>query len=111
MNVITGYCICGEKVFLHAVMMRRRKMQLRYRDMEWWMNHRQLPSHLRQRVQKYENQIWKMTGGQNENELIKDLPEGLRRDIKRYICLDLIKKAGIETETSFSCDTVFFNEI
>lgn len=29
-------------------------------------------------------------------ELIKDLPDGLRRDIKRYICLDLIKKVYIE---------------
>ncbi|XP_051117642.1 cyclic nucleotide-gated ion channel 2-like isoform X2 [Andrographis paniculata] len=83
------------QVFLHAVMMRRRKMQLRYRDMEWWMNHRQLPSHLRRRVKKYEHQIWKMTGGQDENELIKDLPEGLRRDIKRHICLDLIRKVPL----------------
>jgi cyclic nucleotide gated channel len=31
-------------------------------------------------------------GGEDEMELIKDLPEGLRRDIKRYLCLDLIKK-------------------
>ncbi|KAI3462904.1 hypothetical protein Pfo_019567 [Paulownia fortunei] len=83
------------QVFLHAVMMRRRKMQLRYRDMEWWMKHRQLPSHLRRRVRKYEHQIWEMMGGQDEMELIKDLPDGLRRDIKRYICLDLIKKVPL----------------
>lgn len=70
-------------------------MQLRYRDMEWWMKHRQLPSHLRRRVQKYEHQMWEMMGGQDEMELIQDLPEGLRRDIKRYICLDLIKKVRI----------------
>ena len=31
-------------------------------------------------------------GGEDEMELIKDLPEGLRRDIKRFLCLDLIKK-------------------
>lgn len=28
-------------------------------------------------------------------EMIKDLPEGLRRDIKRYLCLDLIKKVPL----------------
>lgn len=84
-------------------------MQIRYRDMECWMNHRQLPSNLRQRVQKYEHQIWKMTGGQNENELIKDLPEGLRCDIKRYICLDLIKKVGIETHRLFLIVIPFFS--
>jgi cyclic nucleotide gated channel len=25
-------------------------------------------------------------------EMIKDLPEGLRRDIKRYLCLELVKQ-------------------
>lgn len=56
------------------------------------MKRRQLPSHLRQRVRHFENQRWATLGGQDEMELIKDLPDGLRRDIKRYLCLDLIKK-------------------
>ncbi|KAK6928134.1 Ion transport domain [Dillenia turbinata] len=80
------------QVFLHAVMARKRKMQLRCRDMEWWMKRRQLPSRLRQRVRHYERQRWAAMGGEDEMEMIKDLPEGLRRDIKRYLCLDLIKK-------------------
>jgi cyclic nucleotide gated channel len=80
------------KVFLHAVMAKKRKMQLRCRDMEWWMRRRQLPSRLRQRVRHFERQRWAIMGGEDEMEMIKDLPEGLRRDIKRYLCLDLIKK-------------------
>lgn len=60
--------------------------------MEWWMRRRQLPSALRRRVSHFERQSWLTTGGVDEMELIKDLPEGLRRDIKRYLCLDLIKK-------------------
>ena len=28
-------------------------------------------------------------------EIIKDLPEGLRRDIKRFLCLDLIKQVPL----------------
>ncbi|KAH9740249.1 cyclic nucleotide-gated ion channel 2 [Citrus sinensis] len=80
------------QVFLHAVMAKKRKMQLRCRDMEWWMRRRQLPSRLRQRVRHYERQRWATMGGEDEMELIKDLPEGLRRGIKRYLCLDLIKK-------------------
>lgn len=70
-------------------------MQLRYRDMEWWMRHRQLPSHLKRRVRRYEHQRWKTIGGQDELELIRDLPEGLRRDIKRNLCLHLIKKVPL----------------
>ncbi|KAJ4707381.1 putative Cyclic nucleotide-gated ion channel [Melia azedarach] len=83
------------QVFLHAVMAKKRKMQLRCRDMEWWMRRRQLPSRLRQRVRHYERQKWATMGGEDEMELIKDLPEGLRRDIKRYLCLDLIKKVPL----------------
>uniref|UniRef100_A0A5B6ZRL6 Putative cyclic nucleotide-gated ion channel 2 n=1 Tax=Davidia involucrata TaxID=16924 RepID=A0A5B6ZRL6_DAVIN len=83
------------QVFLHAVMAKKRKMQLRCRDMEWWMRRRQLPSQLRQRVRHFERQRWAAMGGEDEMELIKELPEGLRRDIKRYLCLDLIKKVPL----------------
>ncbi|CAA7393531.1 unnamed protein product [Spirodela intermedia] len=80
------------QVFLHAVMARKRKMQLRCRDMEWWMRRRQLPSRLRQRVRQYEHQRWAAMRGEEEMEMIRDLPQGLRRDIKRHLCLDLIKQ-------------------
>lgn len=73
-------------------MVKNKKILLRFRDIEWWMRRRQLPSHLRQRVFHYESQRLAITGGEDEMELIKDLPDGLRRDIKRHLCLDLIKK-------------------
>ncbi|XP_076894628.1 cyclic nucleotide-gated ion channel 2-like [Bidens hawaiensis] len=79
------------QVFLQAVMAKKRKLQLRIRDMEWWMRRRQLPSLIRQRVRHYERQSWALLGGEDEMELIKDLPEGLRRDIKRFLCLELIR--------------------
>ncbi|CAM8980379.1 unnamed protein product [Rhodiola kirilowii] len=83
------------QVFLHAVMAKKRKMQLRCRDMEWWMRRRQLPSRLRQRVRQFERQRWVVMGGDDEMEMIKDLPEGLRRDIKRFLCRNLIKKVPL----------------
>lgn len=89
-----AYYQINEQVFLAAVTVRRRKMQLRYRDVEWWMRRRQLPSRLRERVRQFEYQRWTMMGGQDEMELVKDLPDGLRRDIKRYLCLDLVKKVS-----------------
>ncbi|KAK4776220.1 hypothetical protein SAY87_024181 [Trapa incisa] len=83
------------QVFLHAVIAKKRKMQLRCRDIEWWMRRRQLPSRLRHRVRHFERQRWVAMGGEDEMELINELPEGLRRDIKRYLCLDLIKKVPL----------------
>lgn len=79
------------QVFSFAVLAKKRKMQLRCRDLEWWMKRRQLPSRLRRRVRHFERQKWAIMGGEDEMELIQDLPEGLKRDIKRHLCLDLIK--------------------
>ncbi|XP_022740114.1 cyclic nucleotide-gated ion channel 2-like isoform X2 [Durio zibethinus] len=83
------------QVFLHVVMANRKKLQLRRRDVEWWMRRRQLPSGLRQRVRHFESQTWDTMGGEEEMKWIEELPEGLRRDIKRYLCLDLIKKVPL----------------
>lgn len=55
------------------------------------MKRRQLPSRLRHRVRHYERQNWVLMGGEDEMELIKEFPEGLRRDIKRFLCIDLIR--------------------
>ncbi|KAK9073930.1 hypothetical protein SSX86_006524 [Deinandra increscens subsp. villosa] len=79
------------QVFLEHIMKEKSKMERRCRDMEWWMKRRQLPSLLRQRVRHHERQNWALMGGEDEMELIKDLPEGLRRDIKRFIYLELIQ--------------------
>nr|QEZ88170.1 cyclic nucleotide-regulated ion channel family protein [Populus tomentosa] len=83
------------QVFLHVVMAKNKKMQLRRQDVEWWMRRRQLPTGLRQRFRHFERQKWKVMGGEDEMGWIEELPEGLRRDIKRYLCLDLIKKVPL----------------
>ncbi|KAE8735837.1 Cyclic nucleotide-gated ion channel 2 [Hibiscus syriacus] len=83
------------EVFLHVVMANRKKLQLRHRDVEWWMRRRQLPSGLRQRVRHFESKAWVTRGGEEEMKWIEELPDGLRRDIKRYLCLDLIKKVPL----------------
>ncbi|KAJ7974842.1 putative Cyclic nucleotide-gated ion channel [Quillaja saponaria] len=83
------------QIFLHTIMSNKKKMQLQYRDMEWWMKRRQLPYHLRERVRNYERQRLATMEGIDEIELIQHLPDGLRRDIKRYLCLDLIKKVPL----------------
>ncbi|GJX47889.1 FAD/NAD(P)-binding oxidoreductase family protein [Tanacetum coccineum] len=44
------------------------------------------------RTTKMQNQRWSSMGGQDDMEMVKNLPKGIRRDIKRYLCLDLVKK-------------------
>lgn len=83
------------KVFLHAAISKKQSMQLRMRNMEWWMRRRQLPHHLRQRVRHYERQKWAAMRGVDEGGMINDLPEGLRRDVKYHLCLDLVRQVPL----------------
>ncbi|XP_050218721.1 cyclic nucleotide-gated ion channel 4 [Mercurialis annua] len=83
------------KVFLHATTSKKQAMQLKMRNIEWWMKKRQLPQDFRHRVRNYERQRWAAMRGVDECEMISNLPEGLRRDIKYHLCLDLVRQVPL----------------
>lgn len=83
------------KVFLHATTSKKQGMQQRMRNIEWWMSKRKLPPNLKQRVRNYEWQKWAAMRGVDECDMIKNLPEGLRRDIKYHLCLDLVRQVPL----------------
>ncbi|KAJ0983691.1 hypothetical protein J5N97_011946 [Dioscorea zingiberensis] len=78
------------KVFLHTTTSKKQALHLKMRSLEWWMRRRHLPHGLRHRVRQYERQRWAAMRGVDECEMIRNLPEGLRRDIKYHLCLDLL---------------------
>ncbi|KAJ4974230.1 hypothetical protein NE237_007404 [Protea cynaroides] len=80
--------------FLQALGKRRLDMQLRRRDVEQWMRHRNLPEELRRKVRASERVKWSVTRGINEEMLMEDLPEDLQREIRRHL-LKFIKKVRI----------------
>ncbi|XP_018823582.2 cyclic nucleotide-gated ion channel 4-like [Juglans regia] len=83
------------KVFLHATTSKKQAMQLKMRNIEWWMKKRRLPQGFRQRVRNYERQRWAAMRGVDECEMISNLPVGLRRDIKYHLCLDLVRQVPL----------------
>ncbi|KAG9131093.1 hypothetical protein Leryth_025420 [Lithospermum erythrorhizon] len=83
------------KVFLHATTSKKQAMQLKMRNLEWWMRKRRLPPQLRERVRNYERQRWAAMRGVDECEMVHNLPEGLRRDIKYHLCLDLVRQVPL----------------
>ncbi|GFQ06237.1 cyclic nucleotide-gated ion channel 4 [Phtheirospermum japonicum] len=83
------------KVFLHATTSKKQAMQLKMRNIEWWMRKRRLPLSFRQRVRNYERQRWAAMRGVDECEMTRNLPEGLRRDIKYHLCLDLVRQVPL----------------
>ncbi|KAK1430977.1 hypothetical protein QVD17_14138 [Tagetes erecta] len=83
------------KVFLHATTSKKQAMQLKMRNIEWWMRRRHLPQEFKQRVRNYQRQRWAAMRGVDECEMIRNLPEGLRRDIKYHLCLELVRQVPL----------------
>ena len=67
---------------------------MKRRDAEQWMSHRLLPDPLKERIRRYEQYKWQETRGVDEDSLIRNLPKDLRRDIKRHLCLQLLKRVS-----------------
>ena len=80
------------QMFLHSVISKKGDMQLRVREMEWWMRRRQIPLPIRERVRRYERHRWGALHGIDEDEIISNMPEGLRKDIQRHLCISLVKQ-------------------
>jgi cyclic nucleotide gated channel, plant len=67
-------------------------MRIKRSDSEQWMRHRLLPHDLKQRVRRYDQYKWLETRGVDEENIVQSLPKDLRRDIKRHLCLGLVRR-------------------
>ena len=80
------------QAYLQSLGVRAEEWRVKQSDTEEWMQHRQLPEELRRRVRQYNQCKWIATRGVDEDSLLKSLPTDLHRDIKRHLCLNLVKK-------------------
>ncbi|KAF2567497.1 hypothetical protein F2Q68_00027349 [Brassica cretica] len=71
------------------------EMRVKRRDSEQWMHHRMLPPELRERVRRYDQYKWLETRGVDEENIVSNLPKDLRRDIKRHLCLALVRRVPL----------------
>ncbi|KAK4393017.1 Cyclic nucleotide-gated ion channel 18 [Sesamum angolense] len=46
----------------------------------------------KERVRRFEQYKWLTTRGVNEEEILKSLPQDLRREIQRHLCLNLVRR-------------------
>ena len=56
------------------------------------MRHRQLPPELQERVRKFIQYYWLSTRGVDEETILRSLPLDLRREIRRHLCLNLVRR-------------------
>ncbi|XVF80224.1 hypothetical protein PTKIN_Ptkin15bG0054000 [Pterospermum kingtungense] len=90
--VLFSLLIGNMQKYLQSTGVRIEEMRVKRQDEEQWMSHRMLPENLRERIRRYEQYKWQETRGVEEEMLISNLPKDLRRDIKRHLCLDLLKR-------------------
>ncbi|KAL4626654.1 hypothetical protein ACB092_05G112800 [Castanea dentata] len=80
------------QTYLQSLTVRVEELRIKRRDSEQWMHHRLLPQDLRERVRRYDQYKWLETRGVDEESLVQSLPKDLRRDIKRHLCLNLVRR-------------------
>ncbi|KAL1552762.1 Cyclic nucleotide-gated ion channel 1 [Salvia divinorum] len=93
--VLFSFLIGNMQTYLQSTTLRLEEMRVKRRDAEQWMSHRLLPDNLKGRITRYEHYKWQETRGVDEENLIRNLPKDLRRDIKRHLCLDLLKRVPL----------------
>ncbi|CAO2812988.1 unnamed protein product [Amaranthus hypochondriacus] len=93
--VLFALLIGNMQTYLQSTTVRLEEWRIRRTDTEQWMHHRQLPPELKQSVRRYDQYKWVATRGVDEESLLKGLPMDLRRDIKRHLCLDLVRRVPL----------------
>ncbi|XAR66752.1 hypothetical protein NMG60_11013079 [Bertholletia excelsa] len=93
--ILFALLIGNMQTYLQSLTIRLEEMRVKRRDSEQWMHHRLLPPDLRERVRRYDQYKWLATRGVDEESLVQSLPKDLRRDIKRHLCLALVKRVPL----------------
>ncbi|XP_065866512.1 putative cyclic nucleotide-gated ion channel 7 [Euphorbia lathyris] len=93
--ILFALLIGNMQTYLSSITIRLEEMRIKRRDSEQWMRHRLLPQDLRERVRRYDQYKWLETRGVDEESIVQSLPKDLRRDIKRHLCLNLVRRVPL----------------
>lgn len=93
--VLFALLIGNMQAYLQSTTVRVEEWRVKRTDTEQWMHHRQLPHELRERVRKHDLYEWVTTRGVNEEDILSGLPPDLRRDIKRHLCIELVRQVPL----------------
>ncbi|EPS59071.1 hypothetical protein M569_15739 [Genlisea aurea] len=90
--ILSAQLIGNMQTYLQSMTVRLEEWRVKRRDMEEWMRHRQLPPALQERVRRFEQYKWLTTRGVNEESILQSLPQDLGREIRRHLCLNLVRR-------------------
>ncbi|KAK7350606.1 hypothetical protein VNO77_09417 [Canavalia gladiata] len=90
--ILFAHLIGNMQNYLQSTTARVEEWRLKQKDTEEWMNHRQLPPELQQRVRRFVQYKWLATRGVDEEAILRSLPLDIRRQIQRHLCLDIVRR-------------------
>ncbi|PKA57351.1 Putative cyclic nucleotide-gated ion channel 18 [Apostasia shenzhenica] len=90
--VLFSHLIGNMQTYLQSITVRLEEWRVKRRDIEEWMRHRQLPQELQERVRRFVQYKWLATRGVDEESILDLLPLDLRREIRRHLCLALVRR-------------------
>lgn len=93
--VLFALLIGNMQTYLQSITIKLEQWRIKQMDTEEWMQHRQLPPELSERIRRYNQYKWVATRGVDEKSLLENLPMDLCRDIKRHLCLDLVRRVPL----------------
>nr|GEV07470.1 protein CNGC15b-like [Tanacetum cinerariifolium] len=109
--ILFALLIGNMQQYLDSRTKRLEEYRVKRMDTEQWMHHRHLPHEMRERVRKHDHYKWITTRGVDEEEILKALPQDIRRDIKqeilkalpqdirrdikRYVCAELVRRVPL----------------
>ncbi|KAI3522972.1 hypothetical protein L1887_01024 [Cichorium endivia] len=93
--VLFALLIGNMQQYLESRTKRLEEYRVKRMDSEQWMHHRHLPHEMRERIRRHDLFKWITTRGVDEEEILRALPLDLRRDVKRYVCAELVRRVPL----------------
>ncbi|KAB1226213.1 putative cyclic nucleotide-gated ion channel 15 [Morella rubra] len=96
--VLFAFLIGNMQKYLQSVSRQLEEWRVKRADTEIWMDHRNLPPELKESIRHYDRFMWLATKQVDEETILNDLPIDLRRQIKGYLCLSLVRQVPLFNE-------------
>lgn len=90
-----GYMIGNIASLLANLDIARSKYQEKINRLNLYMEYRDIPMALRQKLRRYYKYMWESRRGYDENLILRDLPSALQKELAMYIHGDVIEKVPI----------------
>lgn len=82
------------QIYMRSLSTNAEDWRIQKTEMEDWMTDQQIPDDLRNRIRHFLEYKWISTQGVEEDLILRQLPVDLHRDIKLYLCLDLVQRVS-----------------